>query len=505
MRPLTRLVAWLALTGASLGAAATAGGSASAGTPANDGTPATAGTPTTAGTAAPASPAAPGAIAHLSHGRFKDIAIYSPAGAPQSVVLLLSGEHGWDPSVGALAEALARHGALVAGIDFPKLAANFAADGADCVFPDGDLENLSHFLQAYYHLPSYLSPFLVGYGSGAALAYAALVQAPANTFAGALSAGFCPATSWRKPLCKGSGIEFERAADGAGLKFLAAKKLENPWLALQGELDSVCTPGAVRDFAAHIPGAGFATLPRTGHDLAASSHWQAPFLAAFDTLVARSAARRPPPAPLALGDLPVIEIAAQPGAKPTDSFAILMSGDGGWAGLDKDVAQALSAHGIPVIGLDSLRYFWTPRTPDGLAADTDRLIRYYLEHLGKTRVLLIGYSQGADVMPFAVNRLPPATRARIALVALMAMSEHAVFEFHVTSWVSDDNSGLDTLPEVGHITGMPVLCIYGDGDHEAACPKLDSSKVRIMKLEGGHHFGGDYAALARAILASANP
>ena len=75
------------------------------------------------------------------------------------------------------------------------------------------------------------------------------------------------------------------------------------------------------------------------------------------------------------------------------------------------MAAALSAKGIPVVGLDSLRYFWTARTPEGLAADTDRMIRYYLAHFGKKRVLLIGYSQGADVLPFAVNRLPAATRA----------------------------------------------------------------------------------------------
>ena len=80
-------------------------------------------------------------------------------------------------------------------------------------------------------------------------------------------------------------------------------------------------------------------------------------------------------------------------------------------GLDQDIAAALSAKGIPVVGLDSLRYYWTTRTPEGLAADTDRMIRYYLAHFGKKRVLLIGYSQGADVLPFAVNRLPAATQS----------------------------------------------------------------------------------------------
>ena len=157
-----------------------------------------------------------------------------------------------------------------------------------------------------------------------------------------------------------------------------------------------------------------------------------------------------------------------------------------------------------MVGLDSLRYFWSARTPDGLAADLDRMIRYYAAHLNKKRVLLIGYSQGADVLPFAVNRLSKATRERVALAALMGMSEHALFEFHVSSWVSNDTSGPATMPEVNRISGVPVLCIYGEDESDSLCPKLDPKTVRIVKRKGGHHFDGDYAGLARDILASAN-
>ncbi len=218
-------------------------------------------------------------------------------------------------------------------------------------------------------------------------------------------------------------------------------------------------------------------------------------------------ARHPPAAPAsvpgALGDLPIVTVPAEPGTAAGDSFAIILSGDGGWAGLDKDVAGALSAAGIPVVGLDSLRYFWSPRTPAGLAADLDRMTRYYLAELGKQRVLLIGYSQGADVLPFAVNRLSAATRPHVALTAVMGMSEHALFEFHMTSWISDDDSGPATLPEVDKITGIPVLCIYGSEERDSLCPKLDPHKATIVMLKGGHHFDGDYAGLARIILASA--
>ncbi|MGO9424754.1 MAG: virulence factor family protein [Steroidobacteraceae bacterium] len=451
------------------------------------------------------SPPATGAAEHVSHGRFENVAIYAPVGTPTSFVLLLSDDGGWNPAATSLAERLSRHGAMVAGIDLKKLTAKLEADDSDCVFPDGDLENLSHFVQAYYHLPAYLTPFLVGYRGGAGLSYGTLVQAPPNTFAGALTLGFCPASNLRKPLCKGSGLEYGPRGGERGTEFLPAKQLANPWVDLQGERDAACNPRAVGDFIGQVHGAALVVLPGIGFEYSSPAAWLPQLVAAFDSLVKHSSGLAIPPAPPDLGKLPVIEIPAQAGTAAGDTFAIILSGDGGWAGLDKEVALALSARGIPVVGLDSLRYFWTARTPDGLAADTDHMIRYYLAHLDKKRVLLIGYSQGADVLPFAVNRLPAATRARVSLTALMGMSEHALFEFHVSSWISNGSSGPPTLPEVARLAGTPVLCIYGEDDNDSLCPKLDPRTVRVVKLKGGHHFNGDYASLAREILASANP
>ena len=455
--------------------------------------------------ASPASPAAP-APALVSHGRFKKVAVFAPQGTPSGVVLFLSGESGWSSGDAALARELARHGALVAGIDGPKLAADFEADADECVFPDGDLENFSHFLQAYYRLPTYVTPLLMGQGSGASLAYGALAQAPAGTFAGALTLGFCPAASLRKPLCKGSGVLYAHRPGVRQPEFLPAARLANPWVLLQGERDQACGTQTAEAFIAQHAGrgaretAGAGAWHRTGRSLAAAGARRLRFPGGPRRRRAAAGAAR------GLGR-PADHRGARcrrPGSL-ADSFAIVLSGDGGWAGLDKDVAQALSAAGIPVVGLDSLRYFWSPRTPEGLAADIDRLIRYYLAHWSKSRVLLIGYSQGADVLPFAVNRLPAETRARVALTALMGMSEHALFEFHLSSWISDSSSGLPTLPEVERMSGARVECIYGEDESDSLCPKLDPKRVLAVRRKGGHHFDGDYAGLARAILDAVQP
>jgi type IV secretory pathway VirJ component len=431
----------------------------------------------------------------LSHGRFENVAVYAPATPPRGFVLLLSGAEGWTADMADMARQLVRQGAMVAGIDTKQLSANFEADGADCVFPDGDLENLSHFVQAYYRLPNYLLPILAGRATGASLAYATLAQAPADTFAGAVSVDFCPALDLRKPLCKSAGLEFNRHEPAGGIELLPARRLGGAWFATSS---AACDAAAIARFVAQVPNA---RLIAPG--ASSASQTSLPSAEAFDALMRGNA----PPAlavvPQALGDLPIVAVAPQPGAAASDVIAIMLSGDGGWAGLDKEVATALSAQGIAVAGLDSLRYFWSPRTPEGLAIDIDRMVGYYLGELGKRRVILIGYSQGADVLPFAVNRLADATRSHVILAAVMGLSEHALFEFHLTSWIADDNSGPATLPEVDRISGVPVLCIYGADESDSLCPKLDPRKVSVVKLKGGHHFDGDYGALAQAILAEA--
>jgi type IV secretory pathway VirJ component len=64
--------------------------------------------------------------------------------------------------------------------------------------------------------------------------------------------------------------------------------------------------------------------------------------------------------PQELKDLPLFEIPAQ---KPGDTLAVFLTGDGGWAQLDRSVAALLAQKGVAVVGLSSLKYFWHARTP----------------------------------------------------------------------------------------------------------------------------------------------
>jgi len=330
-----------------------------------------------------------------------------------------------------------------------------------------------------------------------------LAQAPTGTFRGAISMGFCPDLSLPKPLCRENALEWKPVPKGTGYIFLPSRNLETPWIALLGTTDHVCNVTVVESFVKQVGQGQIILLPKVGHGFAVTRNWMPQFKQAFASLASKSSPRlRAAEAPQ-IRDLPLVEVSAA-GRAPND-FAVVISGDGGWAGMDRDLGNSLASQGIPVVGLNALQYFWTPRTPEGAAKDLERILRYYFAEWNKQNVILIGYSRGAEVLPFMANRLPEDLLARIRLVALVGPSPTANFEFHVSDWLGDFSrqADLPVAPEVEKLKTGKIVCIYGSEERDPLCKSLASNLVRSVVLRGGHHFDGDYQAVAEAILEQA--
>jgi type IV secretory pathway VirJ component len=451
---------------------------------------------------APPPPVAEEEATRLTAGRFGTVTVYIPDGTPQSVAIFVSGDGGWELGVVNMAHALASLGAVVIGVDvrhyFASLRKAAQRPGAPCQMVAADFEALSHQVQKEIGMSQYHVPVLVGYSSGATVVYATLVQSPPGTFAGALSLGFCADQDFAgAQLCTGNGLHYTQNKQHE-LVFEPARDLKQPWIAFQGQLDQVCNPRAAEAFAAQVEGGAVVKLPLVGHGFSVERNWMPQFRAAYASLTARveTAPARPPE----ISDLPLQEVHA---AGTSREFALLITGDGGWAGLDRELAARLAANGVPTVALNSLKYFWSRRTPDETARDVARVLRHYLWAWNKQHVLLIGYSFGADVLPFVVNRLPPELRARVASVSLLGIDAHASFEVGIAEWVGNEQGGPPTRPELAEVGQVPVLCIYGAGETDSICPGLSGPGIAREQVGSGHHFSGDYATLAERILAFA--
>ncbi|MFL6678540.1 MAG: virulence factor family protein [Burkholderiaceae bacterium] len=405
--------------------------------------------------------------APLAHGLFSDISVHRPALAARQFVMLLTAGTAPDARERAMLRTMVDAGAMVATVPFAPFYRRLAAQDGRCTYGPGAFENLARYLQAYEQVPGYLLPMVAGADRMASYAHTLLVQAPAGTFAAGLALAPRPLTL-EPPPCVSNTV----AAGPPGAPGARGASPATPWITVPAS--TAATSGGAVD-----PMAEF------GH--------------AFRRVAGQQPALGAPPSEL--GGLPIVEV---PVGQPGKRFVVLLSGDGGWAGIDKSLGNAFAARGVPVAGVDSLRYFWSARTPDELAADLDRIIRYYSAHWSRGEVLLVGYSQGADVLPFALNRLPAATRASVRLTALLGPGQKASFEFHVSNWIGPGGDR-PIAPEALKLAATDTLCIYGLEEKDSLCPELAPGHARVEPLKGGHHFGGDYDALAGLILDATPP
>lgn len=184
-------------------------------------------------------------------------------------------------------------------------------------------------------------------------------------------------------------------------------------------------------------------------------------------------------------------------------FAVFLSGDGGWAELDKSISARLARAGIPVVGIDSRAYLKSARkTPDLLAADLARIVAQYRTKWGLDSFALIGYSRGAVLVPFAAARFDSTLKAQLRLIAMLGLEERAGFTFHFTDLLSKHSpkDGLPVLPELERLRGISMLCVYGRDEEESLCRSVDSTLVTRFVRDGGHHLDGNYPAIAQTII-----
>jgi type IV secretory pathway VirJ component len=416
----------------------------------------------------------------LDAGRLGAARFFRPRAAPGAFVFLLSDRDGWSPALERAGGSLAARGVAVVGVDLGAYLRNLAASDDGCHYVVAELEALSQRLQRELGAERYRSPLLAGSGEGGTLAYAALAQAPAATLGGAVAVDPAPSLGTRVPLCAGAPAA---AVSGGGFSY-------GPRAGLAGRLRLETSGAAAPMLRALADAAGAELSVARGADPGAR------LVAALEPLLARE----PEPA-AALADLPLIEL---PASKPGALFAVVYSGDGGWRDLDKTIGALLAERGVPVVGVDSLRYFWRERTPERVAADLAAILATYRARWGTPRAILVGYSFGAGVLPFAMNRLPAAERAGVVQLSLLGLEPTAPFEIEVTGWLGAlDRDAAAVLPELERLDLRRLQCFYGEEEQDTLCRAPELAAAEVVRTEGGHHFGGDYQALASRILEGA--
>jgi len=445
----------------------------------------------------------------LAYGVFGKVTIYHPAKAPEAVVLFVSGDGGWNSGVIEWAKKITEQGALVVGIDIQHYFKKIKTEKVKCYYPASDFENLSMTIQKKYNFKQYFKPILIGYSSGATLVYGILAQAPANTFKGAVALGFCPDIDIDKPLCAGSGLTYHVLKAGKSYYIEAAKHLTAPFIVLEGMIDKVCSYEDTKKFMEDIPLGELVSLPKVGHGFSVPKNSQPQLIAAYQKILKEPGYSEKINTERTLQqikELELLNIDIPLTTIPTSSkenlpLVFFISGDGGWSSFDNSMSEKLSKDGMPVVGLDSQKYFWNEKQPKETADEMSKVILFYMNLWHRNTFILVGYSFGACVAPFIANNFPVSLKESLKGVFCLSPDKTGDFEIHITDMLSfKTNDKYDVLNEMKLITSLNPVCIFGSDEEEELRNYFSIKEIKVETVPGSHHYNNDYSAVSSIIL-----
>ncbi|HSP06746.1 MAG TPA: AcvB/VirJ family lysyl-phosphatidylglycerol hydrolase [Acidobacteriota bacterium] len=220
----------------------------------------------------------------LGFGRFGTVHLYHQTATPPRVSIFLSGDGGWKLGVIDMSRELEGHNALIIGVDIVHYLKELDLTSDECSYAVTDFEEMTKFVEKSLGYSTYVKPSLIGYSSGATLVYGLMAQAPPDTFVGGISLGFCPDLWNRKIFCKGAGLESKKNPKEAGYLFQVADNLRNPWIALQGTVDKICSPPDTESFVNRVPGGEIVMLPKVGHGFSVPRNWMPQLKQSFERI-----------------------------------------------------------------------------------------------------------------------------------------------------------------------------------------------------------------------------
>ncbi|HEU4402888.1 MAG TPA: AcvB/VirJ family lysyl-phosphatidylglycerol hydrolase [Candidatus Polarisedimenticolia bacterium] len=175
---------------------------------------------------------------------------------------------------------------------------------------------------------------------------------------------------------------------------------------------------------------------------------------------------------------------------------ILFSGEGGWRPIVQQTAADLAVSGRHVLGINSVDYFKRRLEADGLARDLATFVSTLNGQAGRPAmapVILAGYSYGAEMVPYLVNRR--GAMGSILGALLIAPDRDGAMVYRVSIQLklpSPPEEVFDVAEEIARMPAMPVVLVQGSLDEQGRSgdllPRLAGPRLLVPIVGGDHHF-----------------
>ena len=433
--------------------------------------------------------------------RFGKVYTFKQPGIPANIIVMISGDGGWNIGMADFAKSFTENNTLVVGVDIIRYYKDLRPRKEDCFMVSADFVELATAIEHKFAFTGYIPPVIMGYSSGATLVYGILAQARPGVIIGGISLGFCPEIDLPRRLCQTNGLSEKVLTAGKSYLLQPDVRLGNPWIVLQGKKDKICNFDSAAVFVKKTADAELIVLPETGHEFSRTSEFMPQWKAAYNKLITKYKADEA--LALASGkfiNFP-ISIVKEKTPSPDAPIIIFFSGDGGWLGFENNISEKMGAYGIPTIGIDTKKYFWARKTPEKCASDMAEILDFYSKEWGKTQFIIMGYSQGAEVIPFIISRLPEQLKNKVSAAVMLSPETYTDFEIHITNMLGlgSRQNTYNVIEEIRKLQKINILSIYGDGERTPMPDLLKAASTKVAFIPGDHHYHANAALIVKTM------
>ncbi len=187
--------------------------------------------------------------------------------------------------------------------------------------------------------------------------------------------------------------------------------------------------------------------------------------------------------------------------KASAPLVFYISGDGGFNKFSTDLCTEINAAGYPVTALNARSYFWNEKPPEQATADISHYLEKELALKNYQNIVFVGYSFGADVMPFIVNKLPAVLKEKLKSVVLISFSAFTDFEVHLFDFFGDNSKNSKEVLSAINLMNVPKGAIIFGADESGFDPnRVKLKNWAIITLPGGHHYDDNTSEVASVVM-----
>jgi len=173
------------------------------------------------------------------------------------------------------------------------------------------------------------------------------------------------------------------------------------------------------------------------------------------------------------------------GNKP---LVIFFTGDSGRSFFDEKLTDSLCADNIPLMCINSYKYFRKRKTPQQTLDSILPYIDLNLKKYNCQKFIFGGSSFGSEVVPFLYNLMSDEWKDKVEFIVLLSPSYNSDFKIHFLDRVglTCRHWSYDVLHEIMKIDHKKISVFWGKDEKKYEKKQFTKHNITVHHLKGGH-------------------